>query len=51
MPFVCAYWPVSRQARAAEQVEAAQKACRNRTPCSARPWMRGVGTPKPYGCT
>ena len=47
MPLVCAYWPVRRQARLAEQVEAAQNAWRKRMPCSARRWMRGVGTAWP----
>ena len=43
MPLECAYWPVSRQARLAEHVGAAQNACRKSTPCSARPWSLGVG--------
>ena len=43
MPFVCPYWPVSRQARLAEQVGAAQNALRKRIPWSARRWMFGVG--------
>ena len=38
-------------AETAEQVGAAQKAWRNSTPWSARSWMFGVGTWKPYGCT
>ena len=37
IPFECAYWPVSRQARLAEQVEAAQNAWRNSTPSSRQP--------------
>ncbi len=44
MPLLCPYWPVSRQARDAEQVGAAQKALRNRMPWSANRWMFGVGT-------
>ena len=32
MPFECAHWPVSRQAREPEQVGAAQNACRNSRP-------------------
>ena len=44
MPLEWAYWPVSRHARLAEHVEAAQNAWRKSTPSSARPWMRGVGT-------
>ena len=45
MPLECAYCPVSRQARLAEHVGAAQNACRKSTPCSASPWIRGVGIP------
>ena len=51
MPFECAHWPVSRQAREPEQVGAAQNACRNSRPWSASRWMFGVGTGWPYGCT
>ena len=51
MPLEWAYCPVSRHARLAEQVDAAQNALRNSMPCSARPWIRGVGIACPYGCT
>ena len=47
IPFVWAYWPVSRHARLAEQVDAAQNARRNATPSSASRWMRGVSTAAP----
>jgi len=42
---------VSRQARLAEHVGAAQNACRKSMPWSASAWMFGVGTWWPYGCT
>jgi len=51
MPLLCADWPVRRAARLGEQVGAAQKHWRNRTPCSARRWRLGAGTSWPYGCT
>ena len=51
MPLECAYCPVSRQARLAEHVDAAQNALRKSIPCSASPWIRGVRTAYPYGAT
>ena len=51
MPFECAHWPVSRQARLPEHVGAAQNAWRKSRPWSASRWMFGVGTGCPYGCT
>ena len=44
MPLLWPYCPVSRQARLAEQVGAAQNAWRKSTPWSASAWMFGVGT-------
>jgi hypothetical protein len=43
MPFECGYWPVTKEARLPEHVDAAAKALRNRIPWSASSWMFGVG--------
>ena len=47
MPLLCPYCPVSRHARLAEQVGAAQNAWRNSTPWSASACTLGIGTGSP----